>query len=153
MKRKNVFLVIAILAILAVTYPVTWSVYAGTLNNPNHFSCPPLIPCDNSPLSSATCSGYCIVVIQNALFTPGNLTITPGTTVEWINMDPTTHTATCYSSSGSSNSSACFNEPSDPAFILPNTSYTVTFPEHSGVFYYQCTIHNQMQGEINIAAQ
>jgi plastocyanin len=143
LKRKYVYGVIALLAILAVTYPVTWSVYAGTLNSPNHFVCPPLIPCDNSPLSSGSCSGFCVVTIQNALFTPGNLTITAGTTVEWVNLDPQPHTSTCYGSPD------CWSSP----FIPAGGSYNFTFTGMPlGVYYYQCTIHNQMQGEINIVA-
>jgi plastocyanin len=142
LKRKYIYVLVAVMLILAATYPVIFSVYAGTIEGSNHFVCPPLLPCNNSPVGSLTCSGFCVVEIQNLAFSPGNLTITVGTTVEWVNMDSQAHTSTCYSSS------ICW---SSPTLIQPGGSYNYTFSNlPTGTYYYQCQIHPVMQGEINL---
>lgn len=130
---------VAILSVLAVSYPVLYSVYAGTGSGTN-FSCPPFIPCDNAPAGSASCSGFCVVEIQSATFTPGVLNITEGTTVEWVNMDSQTHTSTTLNSTG-------WGSP----LLPPGARYEYTFANvKPGIYFYQCSIHPFMLGEIEV---
>jgi plastocyanin len=142
LRRKYTYLLVALVGILAVTYPVVYSAYAGTTQGSTEFSCPPLLPCNNAPTSSGSCSGFCIVYIENASFNPGVLNITEGTTVEWINLDPIAHTSTALNSS-------VWSSPIIPA----GGHYVHTFSGlAAGLYYYQCNVHPFMTGEVRIVA-
>lgn len=140
MKRRYVYFVVAILAVLAVTYPVVYSVYAGTVSNPNGFSCPPLLPCSNTQTPSVTCTSFCIVDIQDSAFSPASINVTVGTTVEWVNLDAFAHTSTALNSSGWSS-----------PIIPPGGHFTFTFSSLApGKYIYQCNVHPFMIGEVNL---
>jgi plastocyanin len=140
LKRKYVYFLIAIIAVMTVTYPVVYSVYAGTTSNPNGFSCPPLLPCDNTQPAAETCASFCIVDIQDSTFSPGTINVTVGTTVEWVNHDPYAHTSTALNSSGWSS-----------PIILPGGHFDYTFSSLApGSYYYECNVHPFMIGQVNV---
>ena len=76
-----------------------------------------------------------IVGTNTFAFSPASITITPGTTVEWINHTQAPHTVT-----GNSFGSAIIN---------PGGTYTFTF-HAGGRFAYHCNIHPYMTGTINV---
>ena len=128
------------MAISAVTYPVVYSYYEGTISSTNGFTCPPLLPCDNTQPPSKTCSGFCVVDIQDSAFNPPSINITAGTTVEWLNLDPYAHTST------SLNSSAW-----NSGIIRPGAHFMFNFSDLSpGVYVYQCNVHPFMLGTVNV---
>jgi plastocyanin len=88
-------------------------------------------------VSAATQSTEQQVTIDNFAFSPQVLTVTPGTTVTWLNRDDVPHTAT------SSDSPAKFNSKAidtDEKF-----SYVFTQP---GTYPYFCAVHPKMTGKI-----
>lgn len=140
MKRKYLYLSLEIIAILLVTYPVIWSVYAGTTSGNAPFTCPPLIPCDNNshPVSE-TCTSFCVIDIQNAQFTPSNINVTQGATLEWVNLDSLAHTST-----------AIYSKAWDSGIIPPGGHFLLTVNLTPGTYYYQCNVHPFMTGQINV---
>jgi plastocyanin len=140
LKRKYVYIALEIVAILAVTYPVIYSAYAGTTNGNAPFSCPPLIPCDNSQPVSGTCSTFCVINIQDASFSPANINVTQGATVEWVNLDSISHTST-----------AIYSKAWDSGIIPPGGRFVLdTAKLAPGTYYYQCNVHPFMTGQINV---
>ncbi len=83
------------------------------------------------------------VTIQNFQFSPPTITVTPGTTVTWVNNDSASHTATA------DNMSAA--ESWDSGTINPGKSYSKTFNQ-GGVYTYHCNIHTYMKGTIQVGA-
>lgn len=69
-------------------------------------------------------------------FLPEQLTVTSGTTVRWVNTSDVNHTVTSLD--------GLFNQ-----FLEPGDEFTYTFIE-SGTYPYQCTIHADMEGFINV---
>lgn len=126
------------LALMAVSYPVIYSAYAGTISANGPFTCPPLIPCDNSQPVSLTCTSFCIVYIQNSAFSPAVINVTQNAEVEWINLDPNVHTTTTF-----------YTSTWDSGFIEPGGHFILNFTNiPPGTYYYQCKIHPFMTGEI-----
>lgn len=140
MRRRYAYFAVAIMAILAVTYPVIFSVYAGNSSGPSGFTCPPLLPCDNSQPVGANCTTFCVVDIQDSAFSPASINVTKGTTVEWVNLDPNAHTSTAFTPGGWSS-----------PIIPPGGHYFFTFSNITvGTYYYQCKIHPFMIGQVNV---
>ena len=137
--RKYVYISLEIVAILVVSYPVIYSVAVGTTNGNQPFTCPPLIPCDNSQPVSYTCTSFCVIDIQNAGFDPANINVTQGATVEWLNLDSLSHTST-----------AIYSHTWDSGVIPPGGRFTFTFDVAPGTYYYQCNVHPFMTGQINV---
>ncbi len=77
------------------------------------------------------------VSIVDFTFTPANMSIAPGTTVVWTNMDDVDHTVTSDSFSSSA--------------LEPGDSFSYTF-EEEGEFSYECSFHPQMTGKITVEA-
>jgi plastocyanin len=75
------------------------------------------------------------VSISNFAFSPQNLTVSRGTTVEWTNRDAVTHTVTADNGSF------------DSGNLGPNGRYSRTFST-AGTFPYHCTPHPTMTGRI-----
>jgi hypothetical protein len=75
-------------------------------------------------------------------FSPKNITITSGTTVEWVNNDSTTHTVTSLSGAPASFDSGGF---------APGATFCYTF-SNLGTFPYHCTIHPWMRGFVIVKA-
>ena len=78
------------------------------------------------------------VAIEGFAYSPADLTVARGTTVEFTNQDQTPHTAT-------SKSSGAF----DTGTIDPGKSGEVTLDE-SGSFAYYCQFHPFMKGTITV---
>ena len=79
-----------------------------------------------------------IVVIKDYSYQPGSITIPAGSTVAWINKDPTEHTVTATDvsfNSGNIATGAWFNQ----TFNRP------------GTYQYQCLIHASMVGEVIVS--
>ncbi len=83
------------------------------------------------------------VIMQNSAFSPQNMTISPGTTIIWINQDPYDHTVT---SGNPGNPSGLFNSGN----ITPHGEFSYTF-DSLGVFNYYCELYqDKMTGTINV---
>lgn len=76
------------------------------------------------------------VTIQRFRFEPASLTIRPGDTVEWVNLDIAPHTAT-----------AKGERPWDTGRLRRNDTAKLVFPE-AGRWSYICAYHPQMRAEI-----
>lgn len=140
MKRRYIYFLVAFLALSAVSYPVVYSYYTGTVSNPNGFTCPPLLPCDNTQPPSETCSGFCVVDIQDSSFNPPSINVTAGTTVEWVNLDSFPHTSTA------DNASVW-----DSFLILPGGHFTFNFSSVApGTYNYHCNVHPFMLGSVTV---
>lgn len=80
------------------------------------------------------------VVIKDFKFTPDNLTVTPGTTVRWVNREKRQYHSVWFEQLG---------EP-EPDYIFPDESYERTF-SGAGSFPYRCGPHPEMRGTIQVA--
>jgi len=84
------------------------------------------------------------VTIQNFAFNPPTLSISPGTTVIWVNKDTVDHEV-INDASGSSAEGAIFRSP-----VIPKDgSYSFTFTS-LGTYPYHCSIHPSMKGTITV---
>lgn len=79
------------------------------------------------------------IVIKNFSFSPGTLTVAPGTKVTVANEDSVTHTVT--------SSSHAF----DTGDIGSGASATFTAPSKAGSYPYICTIHPFMHGTLTVS--
>lgn len=90
----------------------------------------------SDPSSVPTAPVETRVAINNFNFTPGDLVVRTGTTVEWQNRaEGTPHTATADDGSW------------DSGRIAAGGSFSFTFTE-PGTFEYICTIHPSMTGTV-----
>ena len=80
------------------------------------------------------------VTIQNFAFSPMTVTVNPGTTVQWTNLDGVAHTVTADNGSFTSGN------------INTNGTYSHTFTS-SGTVTYHCAIHPFMHGGVVVPAQ
>ena len=82
------------------------------------------------------------VSIQDFSFDPGQITVTPGTTVTWTNEGQAPHTVT--STDG---------KDLDSGTLQPGDSYTFTFKhDDAGETYaYHCEIHPQMTASVKVS--
>jgi len=78
-----------------------------------------------------------MIVMKNFNFSPTDLTITPGTTVTWKNMDGEPHTV--------ASADGLFRSPA----LDQNDTYAFKF-DHAGVFKYICSIHPKMKATITV---
>ncbi len=74
-----------------------------------------------------------VVAISDFLFSPSSITVSPGTTVTWTNMDSSPHTVT--------------GTGFDSSVLSTGESYSHRF-DQPGSFPYICTIHPSMQGTV-----
>jgi plastocyanin len=79
------------------------------------------------------------VSIKNFAFNPPNTTVTPGTTVTWVNNDQTPHTATAN------------NGAFDSGTLQPGQSYSFTF-DKPGTYAYHCNIHPDMTATVTVSS-
>jgi plastocyanin len=82
------------------------------------------------------------VSIQDFSFDPGQITVAPGTTVTWVNDGQAPHTVT--STDG---------KDLDSATLQPGDTYSFTFEDGDAgeTYAYQCTIHPEMTGSVNVS--
>lgn len=76
-----------------------------------------------------------VVVLQNAQFSPANLTVAVGTRITWVNLDRTEHDVF----------GAFFESPT----MTDGQAYSYTF-EKAGEFLYGCTFHDGMTATITV---
>jgi plastocyanin len=104
---------------------------------------------------AASTSNAVQVMIMNYAYTPSDLTITAGTTVTWVNMDPVGHTVTeGLSDSPKPPSERAFDSShgtagADVITIPPGGSWSFTFTT-PGVYDYYCIPHPYMKGHITV---
>jgi plastocyanin len=91
--------------------------------------------------SFTTMGGENSVMIQNYSFNPASITVSPNTTVTWINDDNVTHTVT--SNTGVFNSG---NISGSGGYVGGGT-YSFKFTT-KGAFPYHCSIHTMMTGTV-----
>ena len=82
------------------------------------------------------------IEMRNSRFSPGVVTINQGTTVTWVNEDPSSHTVT---SGERDNESGIF----DSGNISSGESFSYTFND-KGTFNYFCKLHSGMDGTIEV---
>ena len=82
-----------------------------------------------------------VVTISNFAFSPASVTITVGTTVEWVNKDSTMHTTTSDSGDPAS---------WDSGPLATNATFSFTFTT-AGTYGYHCAIHPFMTGTIVVS--
>lgn len=80
------------------------------------------------------------VVIKDFKFTPDSFTITPGTTVRWINREKRQYHSVWFEQLG---------EP-EPDYLFPEESYERIFTG-TGTFPYRCGPHPEMRGVVQVA--
>lgn len=82
------------------------------------------------------------ILMQSSSFSPRNLTVTPGTTVTWINKDSYAHDI----ASGT-------RDIPDGLFSMDNlakgASFSYTF-KNEGTFQYYCKLHSDMSGTVTV---
>lgn len=80
-------------------------------------------------------------------FSPGTLTVTPGTTVTWKNTDTVSH----YVTSGQPSDNTTGTVFDSGNLIKPAGTYQFTFA-NAGTFNYFCTVHPWMTGQVIVGA-
>ncbi|MFZ2073289.1 cupredoxin domain-containing protein [Methanoregula sp.] len=101
-----------------------------------------VMPAPVTPVATASSfSGTASVAIQNYSFIPASITVTPGTTVTWTNLDPVYHTVTSVEPSPVS-----FNSP----VLHQGDTFQFTFNQ-TGDYTYICNIHPFMRGTVTVA--
>src|SRR3712207_1368977 len=78
------------------------------------------------------------VYIRDFYFSPGSITVAPGTTVTWVNQGQAPHTAT--------HTGGAF----DSGTLQPGQSYSYTFNQPGNYSYY-CQIHPNMTGAVVVS--
>jgi len=82
-------------------------------------------------------AGVSQVTIDNFAFTPAEITVSPGTTVTWLNRDDIPHTVT----------DAADAKTFKSAPLDTGDSFSHTF-DAPGTYRYFCSLHAHMQGTI-----
>ena len=90
-----------------------------------------------APQPAAAATSDVTVKIDNFTFSPADLTITPGTTVTWINSDDIPHTVV--------ETERVFRSKA----LDTDDKYSFTFTT-SGEFSYFCSLHPHMTGKITV---
>ena len=80
---------------------------------------------------------------SNACYTPADITINAGDTVEWINVDTAAHTVT--GGSPADGPSGVF----DSSLVMANANYAFTFDD-AGSYDYFCMVHPWMVGGVTV---
>jgi plastocyanin len=94
--------------------------------------------------SPATISISIIHSSTTSVYDPSAASVMIGTNVTWTNRDSIEHTVT--SIVPSSGAIAVF----DSGILQPNQNYTYSFGT-SGIFYYYCTLHPTMRGQVIVS--
>jgi len=89
-----------------------------------------LVSCSAAPIAPTSPNEVSITVSS---FDPGTITVSAGTTVNWVNNDNTTHNI----------KSATFNSPD----LTPGQTYSFKF-DTAGTYNYSCSFHPNMTGSV-----
>lgn len=99
----------------------------------------------NSPVAGKGGTTFKVTVLKNVLkLDPEEITIRPGDTVKWTNIDDRKHNLASLPGSGTSDALEIFT------VMEPGAVYTHKF-DAPGEYPYFCFIHNQMTGHITVA--
>ncbi len=79
----------------------------------------------------------------NACYSPADITINAGDTVEWVNVDTAAHTVT--GGSPADGPSGVF----DSSLVMANADYAFTFDD-AGSYDYFCMVHPWMVGSVTV---
>ena len=96
--------------------------------------------------SGAGASAGAACVAANNCFAPNPLTVAPGTTVTWKNIDTVSH----YVTSGKASDETTGTVFDSGNLIKPGSSYQFTFA-NAGTFDYFCSVHPWMTGQVIVA--
>ena len=99
-------------------------------------------PSPSPGTTEVTIPGTTTVNIQNFAFVPASITVPKGTTVTWINQDPTDHTIVS-DAQGSSGQGTVFT--SNP--LPKGAQYSFRF-DTPGTYPYHCSIHPSMKATV-----
>lgn len=103
---------------------------SGTTSPPTHTTpSTPVVP--STPSSPVVTTS---VSVDDNVFNPSNIQVSPGQTVTWTWVTSTVHNVT-FSDGGSGNKGGS------------NVTFTKTFPT-AGTFSYSCTLHGGMNGSV-----
>lgn len=89
--------------------------------------------------SIASAEEVITVSIKDFAFNPQEISISPGTTVQWVNDEKRQYHSVWFEQLG---------EP-EPDYIFPEESYRRTFDE-AGEFPYRCGPHPEMTGMVHV---
>src|SRR5215217_6513413 len=78
------------------------------------------------------------VSIQDFSFSPGQITVAPGTTVTWVNKGPSPHTTTADDGSW------------DSGTLQQGEDFSFTF-DQPGTYTYHCSIHPDMTATVKVS--
>jgi plastocyanin len=78
------------------------------------------------------------VSIQDFAFSPGQITVAPGTTVTWVNKGPSAHTTTADDGTW------------DSGTLQQGEDFSFTF-DKQGTYTYHCSIHPQMTASVKVS--
>jgi plastocyanin len=92
-----------------------------------------------STASGGPSQGATTITIKNFMFSPMDVTVSPGATVTVVNKDSVAHTVT--------GSSGGFNT----GDVQPGQSKTFTAPDKPGTYPYICSIHQYMTGTLTVS--
>jgi plastocyanin len=90
------------------------------------------------------------VAIKNVSFQPSSVTIHPGETVTWTNMDSAPHTVTS-DTPGAFDSSPSCNPGTGLGCLNNGNTFSHSFAQ-AGSFPYHCKVHSSMHGTITVSA-
>jgi plastocyanin len=122
----------------AAMAPTVTPTVVGTATPPDDVTVTPTTTDLAPSTATATPPAAAAVEIASFAFSPDPITVTVGTTVEWINRDPVPHTST-------SGRPGAPDGRWDSGFLNPGDAYDHTFLA-AGVFPYYCRIHPTMLG-------
>jgi len=133
-RRLAAALALSSAAALATTAFAAHTGHAGTHHAATHAAAKPAVAAAK-PVANAPAAKAVAVQIKNFAFIPQIVTVAPGTTVTWTNVDEDPHTATA----------------NDRAFHSPaldtDGTYSFTFTK-AGDYAYFCMLHPHMTGKI-----
>jgi plastocyanin len=88
-------------------------------------------------LPAATQAADSTVEMKGSTFQPGDITVTVGDTITWVNVDPALHDAVADDGSWKTER------------LNPNQTASVTF-DTPGSYPYRCTLHGPMRGTVTV---
>jgi plastocyanin len=93
-------------------------------------------------------AGTASVAIQNYAYSPSNVNISVGGSVQWTNNDATTHSVTADATGGFSNDLSG-TMPGSYGGMTAGGTFTQMFPA-AGTFTYHCRYHASMHGTVTV---
>jgi len=137
MKRGFFLIILGILSISGLLIAVSCGTSSQTTSTAPNTDTQTTPPTGGTPGPDFTPGPTAEVIIDNLTFSPETLTVTPGTTVTWLNQESVTHTVSSLSGAFESGS------------MSPGDSFSFTFND-KGIFEYRCSLHPTMRGTVTV---